>query len=78
MNEKQCLSFELEAAQSVYDYIMDRHAHIEGIAAEIFAGRCVEAAFGPLIRKQIKKNVPRVDITETVQAQIKKKLRSAE
>lgn len=74
MNEdKRCLDFEIEAAKEVYAYIVERSDHITGINAEVFATRCVVAGFGEYVAKMVKKGkVPRVDITGTVEAQIKR------
>lgn len=67
------LDFELVAATEVYNYIMERSEHIEGINAEVFATRAVVAGFGPLIAKLVKGgSIPKVDITEVVNSQIRK------
>lgn len=72
---KTTLDFELSAAKEVYNYIMDRSMHIIDINAEVFATRCIDAGFGPLVTSLVKKNIPKVDITDVVDAQIKKGLR---
>ncbi len=51
---KTSLDFEITAAQEVYRYLVERSEHIVAIDAEVFARRCVSAAFGEHIAKQLK------------------------
>lgn len=52
-DSERSLDFEIAAAQEVYDYLMERSDHIEGINAEVFAVRCVERAFGKFVVKKL-------------------------
>lgn len=52
--KKQSLDFELAAANEVYRYLIERSEHIVNINADVFAKRCIIAAFGEHIAKQVR------------------------